>query len=74
MKREEFNNLKIGDICVIKRGHDKGNKCMVMFKEDETILIKTLEGPLSVITHSNRKFRLTNMREIDTYSKKEERA
>ena len=71
MKREEFNNLKIGDICVIKRGHDKDNKCMVMFKEDETILIKTLEGSLSAITHSNRKFRLTNMREIDTYSGKD---
>lgn len=66
MKRKDFDNLKNGYLCVFKRGHDKDKRGMVVFKEDETILLKSVDEPFSKITHSNDKFRLTNMREIDT--------
>ena len=65
MNTKDYENLKVGDSCICKRGHDKGKKCEVVFKEDGTVLLKTLDKPFSQITHTNPKFRLTNWREID---------
>lgn len=33
MTAEEFENLKIGDQCVVMRGKDKGLRCTVVHKE-----------------------------------------
>lgn len=68
MKKVDYENLKIGDICMIKRGHDKGKKCEVLWKENETVLLRCLDETFKTITHTNKNFRLTNVREIDTYS------
>ena len=70
MKRTEFQNLKIGDICVIKRGHDQGKKCKVVYIEDEndecgSILVKAIDGEFSTMTHSNRWLRLTDWHALD---------
>ncbi len=70
MKRIEFQNLKVGDICVIKRGYDRGKKCKVVYIEDEidgydAILVKCIDGIFSQKTHSNQYLRLTNSHELD---------
>lgn len=70
MNRIEFQNLKVGDICVIKRGHDQGKKCKVVYIEDEingcdSILVKAIDGEFSQMTHSNRWLRLTNSHSLD---------
>lgn len=70
MKRIEFQNLKVGDICVIKRGHDQGKRCKVVYIEDEidgcdTILVKCIDDTFSQMTHSNRHLRLTSSHELD---------
>lgn len=70
MKRIEFQNLKVGDICVIKRGYDQGKRCKVVYIEDEidgcdTILVKCIDDTFSQKTHSNRYLRLTSSHELD---------
>ena len=70
MTRTEFQCLKIGDICVIKRGHDQGKKCKVIYIEDEIdacdcILVKALDCEFSTIANHNRWLRLTSSRELD---------
>jgi ribosomal protein L24 len=70
MTRIEFQNLKVGDMCVIKRGHDQGKKCRVVYIEDEidgcdTIVVKAVDCEFSQKTHSNRYHRLLNSHELD---------
>lgn len=70
MNRTEFQNLKVGDTCVIKRGHDEGKKCTVVYIEDEingcdAILVRALDCEFSIKTHTNRWHRLTNSHELD---------
>lgn len=73
MTRIEFQNLKIGDICVIKRGYDQGKKCKVVYIEDEidgcdSILVKAIDCEFSqTATHTNRWLRLTNSHELDIH-------
>jgi hypothetical protein len=40
MTREEFKNLKVNDLCIVRRGHDAGIICKVMFIDEESIVIK----------------------------------
>lgn len=69
MRIDDYKKLKVGDVCICKRGHDKGKKCKIVFKEDETVLLKTLDEPFSQRTHTNPSFRLTSFREIDIIEK-----
>ena len=75
MKRNEFENLKIGDIVVIKRGHDQGKKCKVIYIEREidgcdSILLKAIDCEFKCSSwHSNRYLRLTGSHELDIYQK-----
>ena len=34
MTKTELENLKIGDICIFRRGHDAGKKCIVLYKHN----------------------------------------
>lgn len=70
MKRIEFQNLKVGDICVVKRGHDQGKRCRVVYVEHEidgcdSILVKAIDCEFSTETHTNRWLRLTGSHELD---------
>ena len=66
MKVKDFEKLNIGDICVIKRGHDKNKKCEVLWKEDLYVLVKSLDGVFKTTNNDNSKFRLTTSTQIDT--------
>lgn len=46
MTRNEFNNLKIGDICVItKKLHQSfGKKGEVVYKDETHVVLKSLNG------------------------------
>lgn len=72
MKREEFNNLKIGDICVVKRGHDRGKKVIVRYIEDEQIVIKDLDNKPLRNVNGYTVLRLTGWRELDIINETEE--
>lgn len=65
MKRNEFKNLKIGDTCICKRGHDEGVLVKVLYIEEESILIKTLDGGRFKSIGVVRNVRLTGWHELD---------
>jgi len=65
MNREQFNKLKVGDICVIKRGHDKGKICTVLYIKNDSILIEAQEGTSFQAIDTNQKLRLTRFYEVD---------
>lgn len=71
MTRIQFQNLKIGDICVFKRGHDQGKKCEVVYIEDwiigcDAILVKAIDCEFAQTAgHTNRWLRLTGSHELD---------
>ena len=64
MNKSELENLKIGDICMFKRGHDAGKKCIVLYKKYESILVETCDDKFRAI-NTNKKLRLTGFRELD---------
>ena len=37
MTIQEFDDLKIGDTCLVTRGKDKGKRCIVLYKAGHTI-------------------------------------
>lgn len=45
MTRNEFNELKIGDICIItkKLHHSFGKKGEVVYKDDDHVVLKSLD-------------------------------
>lgn len=44
MTRKEFAQLKVGDICEIKDGINKGRRAEVLFIVDDSILLRPLDG------------------------------
>lgn len=45
MTSEEFVTLKVGDVCKVIRGKDKGRKCVVLHKEgrkSQVVLVEPL--------------------------------
>lgn len=67
MKRCDFQDLRINDICVFKRGHDTGKKCKVIFIEDESILVKSVDSSFYGFNNGNKNLKLTGWHELDLY-------
>lgn len=71
MTRREFQELLIGDICVIKMGYDKGKLCEVVYIEDsidgcDSILVKSVDQEFdSRSTNGNRWLKLTRAMALD---------
>ena len=65
MKVKDFEKLQIGDLCIIKRGHDNNKKCEVLWKEDSYVLLKSLDGVFKTVNNDNSRFRLTTLTQID---------
>ena len=64
MTKTELENLKIGAICIFRRGHDAGKKCIVLYKKYDSILVETCDDTFRAI-NTNKKLRLTGFRELD---------
>jgi len=65
MNTQQFENLKIGDLCVIKRGRDKGVLCEIRYIEDNSILVRAVGDSIFEAVDVNKKLRLTSWRELD---------
>lgn len=68
MNREQFNKLKIGDKCIVKRGRDKGKICIVLYIKNNSVLIEAEEGTKFQAVDTNQRLRLTSYYEIDIKS------
>ena len=66
MTNVELENLKIGDVCVFKRGHDAGKQCIVLYKKYRSILVEAFGCEFEAID-VNKKLRLTGPHELDIY-------
>lgn len=65
MTDSEYENLKVGDICVFKRGRDKNKKCSVLYIVDKTILVRAINNVEFDAVGTNRKIRLSGTHELD---------
>lgn len=65
MKRNEFNNLKIGDICVIKRGLEAARKVIIRYIESEQIVIAALDGKRLKTSTGYTMLKVTGWHELD---------
>ena len=64
MTRVQLNDLKVGDMCTIIRGHDAGRLCEVAYIEGESVLVRSADGRrFSSLTQYGR-LRLTSWREL----------
>lgn len=66
MTHAEFQELKHGDICVIRTGSNKDKKCRVVYIDDhtETILIKPLPND-RFLNWDNPHIHLTGWRNLE---------
>ena len=65
MKKSEYENLKVGDRIVFRRGHDEGRTGIVLFKKHEQILVESTDGKNFKSIGCNKPMRLTGFHEID---------
>lgn len=65
MTTSEFRNLREGDICVVKNGHDKGRYVEVRYIEGEQIVIKAIDGKPLHRLQDETPLRLTSWRVLD---------
>lgn len=67
MKRTEFDNLKVGDICKLGGKHDKGRVVTVQYIEEEYIVVKPVDGGVlhDVQGYLGPKLKLTTFRNLD---------
>lgn len=65
MNRKQFENLKVGDLCVVRRGRDKDVLCEVRYIEDNSILIRPVKNVDFKAIGTNKKLRLTSWYELD---------
>ena len=65
MNKQQFENLKVGDRCVIKRGLDKGILCEVRYIENDSILVRPVDDSVFRAIGTNKKLRLTSWHELD---------
>lgn len=73
MTRDQLNNLKVGDKCVVSRGHDGGRLCEVVYMNDidEIILIRSSDGEkFKSQNNMGRNHRLINWRELSVLENK----
>lgn len=65
MTKSEYENLKVGDHVVFRRGHDGGRTGVVLFKKDEQILVESTDGKGFKAIGCSKAMRLTGFHEID---------
>ena len=64
MTGAQLVNLKVGDVCIILRGRDKGRECQVAYIEGESVLVRSVDGRrFSSLTQYGR-LKLTSYREL----------
>ena len=73
MKRIEFENLKVGDLCKLKGKHDKGRVVIVKYIEDDYVVIKPADGGVlhDVQGYAGPKLKLTVFSQLDIITDKE---
>lgn len=68
MTREEFNNLKIGDVCRLRQGYSRGMRGTVVYIEQiggiGYVLLRALDEFSTRGSCTNRHFRLTNYHDL----------
>ena len=68
MTREQFKNLKIGDVCKLRQGYSKGMRGTVKYIDEVDgigyVLLKAIDEFSVQGVCSNRYFRLTNFRDL----------
>lgn len=64
MTRDQFSNLKVGDMCEIIRGHDAGRQCQVAYIEGESVLVRSADGRRFDAMTQYGRLRLTSWREL----------
>ena len=69
MTKSEYENLKVGDLVVFRRGHDEGKLGTVLFKKHEQILVESTDGKKFKSIGCNKPMRLTGFHEIDIFQK-----
>ena len=69
MNNQQFENLKVGDRCVMKRGRDEGIICEVRYIENDSILVRPVDDSVFRAVATNKKLRLTGWRELDIIQK-----
>ena len=67
MTKSEYENLKVGDLVVFRRGHDEGKIGTVLFKKHEQILVESTDGKKFKSIGCNKPIRLTGFHEIDIF-------
>lgn len=65
MTKSEYENLKVGEHVVFRRGHDEGRTGIVLFKKNEQILVESVDGKKFKAIGCNKPMRLTGFHEID---------
>lgn len=68
MTRDQLNNLKIGDMCIIIRGHDAGRLYQVAYIEGESVLVRSAYGRRFNSMTQYGRLRLTSWRELRLFS------
>lgn len=70
MNKQQFENLKVGDRCVMKRGRDEGIICEVRYIENDSILVRPVDDSVFRAVGTNKKLRLTGWHELDIIQNK----
>ena len=70
MNKQQFENLKVGDRCIMKRGRDKGIICEVRYVENDSALVRPVNDSVFRAVGTNKKLRLTGWRELDIIQNK----
>lgn len=65
MTRQEWNELKIGDICELIRGDAKGQRGKVVYISEDTACLESLNGEHFTHQQTNRTLTLQNWRNIN---------
>ncbi len=64
MTRQEWNELKIGDICELTRGEATGRRGRVVYISEDTACLESLNGERFIHQQTSRTLTLQNWRNI----------
>ena len=71
MTKTEYDNLKVGDRVVFRRGHDEGRTGIVLFKKHESVLVEASDSRKFKAIGCNKPLRLTGYHEINLLHRKD---
>jgi hypothetical protein len=74
MTRKDFENLKVGDSVVVRRGHDEGVLCKIRFIEDNSVLIEAPKDRDFKAINTPKRLRLTMWHELLLPTESKDRA